>query len=433
MAVEALSGGDASATASVPSFRIRWPTLLPPARLTWLALAVLGGYEAYYLGGLGIPSLVGLPIVAVVTDLIFQRVRFPHLRVPDAAIVTGRFLALLLAPTAPLLLTGSVTFAAVGLRHALRYKGRPWFNPAAAGVVLGTLFLGLAPAWWVGIGPDGEIAMVVLGALLIARTPTSWRLPAVFLLTYSLLSVVQHVFVGASTDPQILLLQAIDPATVFFALFMVPEPRSSPGAVHQQVLFAGIVGIAAAFLPLVLPTLGVLVSLLGGNLLAVTLRRTPRTAPEATPAARSTKRTGRARRAAVRAEKERPRPSARWPIAYRIAATVLVFIVLGGVVSANQSPHAAAPVFKVTAPTGGGSSGVSTACATDNSTISSSTLGSLHKLLGPSVILHYNTQTGIVVFYDPVNHVTVTESDLYEDYGFAEFNGDDYAVSGCAP
>jgi hypothetical protein len=31
-----------------------------------------------------------------------------------------------------------------------------------------------------------------------------------------------------------------------------------------------------------------------------------------------------------------------------------------------------------------------------------------------------------------VNQVTVTESDLYEDYGFAEFNGHDYAVSGCA-
>ncbi|HYA70113.1 MAG TPA: hypothetical protein VEH28_01920, partial [Thermoplasmata archaeon] len=60
------------------------------------------------------------------------------------------------------------------------------------------------------------------------------------------------------------------------------------------------------------------------------------------------------------------------------------------------------------------------------------TLAELHKLLGPSVILSYDASTGVVVFYDPVNQVTVTESDLYEDYGFAEFNGDDYAVSGCA-
>jgi hypothetical protein len=48
------------------------------------------------------------------------------------------------------------------------------------------------------------------------------------------------------------------------------------------------------------------------------------------------------------------------------------------------------------------------------------------------VILSYDSSTGVVVFYDPVNQVTVTETDLYEDYGYAEFNGDDYAVSGCS-
>jgi hypothetical protein len=57
----------------------------------------------------------------------------------------------------------------------------------------------------------------------------------------------------------------------------------------------------------------------------------------------------------------------------------------------------------------------------------------LHKALGPSVLLSYDANTGLTVFYDPVNQVTVTETDLYEDFGYAEFNGDDYAVSGCSP
>jgi hypothetical protein len=65
--------------------------------------------------------------------------------------------------------------------------------------------------------------------------------------------------------------------------------------------------------------------------------------------------------------------------------------------------------------------------------IPASTAKSLHQRLGPSVLLSYDGSTGVVKFYDPVNHVTVTETDLYEDYGFAEFNGDDYAVSGCSP
>ncbi len=405
---------------------------LPPARLVAIFLAGLGAYEVYYLGGLGAYTLLALPIFAAAVDLAFQRARFPHLRFPDAAIATGLFLALLFPPSAPLVFAGTATFVAIGVRHVLRLRGRPWFNPAITGVVVGTLFLGLAPAWWVGIGPFGEVAMLVLGGLLIVRTPSSWRLPAVFLLTYALLSVVQHVFVGATTDARVLLLQAVDPATLFFALFMVPEPRTSPGAAHQQVLYAGIVGIAAAFLPIFLPTLGILVSLLAGNLLAVALRRNA-PAPAATRPATAPGRTGRGKRSAARGAKPAPGPAARWPIAYRVSAGLLVLVVLGAVVAANPATHATAPLFKVTAPGGGGGGGVTAACQSDNTSIPSSDLTTLHKLLGPSVILSYSSQTGVVVFYDPVNQVTVTESDLYEDYGFAEFNGDDYAVSGCAP
>lgn len=72
-------------------------------------------------------------------------------------------------------------------------------------------------------------------------------------------------------------------------------------------------------------------------------------------------------------------------------------------------------------------------CQKDNSSISSATLASLHRALGPSDVLSYNARTGVVVFYDPINAVTVTETDLYEDYGYAEFNGDDYTASGCVP
>ena len=87
------------------------------------------------------------------------------------------------------------------------------------------------------------------------------------------------------------------------------------------------------------------------------------------------------------------------------------------------------PVVQLQGPGGGGSL---SGCQSDNPSIPASTLASLHKALGPSVILSYDGSTGVVVFYDPVNQVTVTESGLYEDFGYAEFNGDDYVVSGCA-
>jgi len=402
----------------------------PPVRLAWIFLAALGGYESHYLQGLGATSLLAVPLVAAVVDVAFQRARFSQLRFPDAALVTGLFVALIFPPTAPLLLTGTAVFAAVGIRHSVRFRGRPWLNPAVSGVVLGTLLLGLAPAWWVGIGPYGELAMLTLGALLVLRAPSAWRVPVVFLATYGLLAVVQHLVIGATTDPRVLVLQAADPATLFFGLFMVVEPRTSPSAVHEQVLFAGVVGISAAFLPIFLPTLGVLASLLVGNLLAVALRRS-RAESHAVPSA-STPRATRARRVATLAARSPTRASPRWPVGYRVAASIVVLIVLVGVAAVNPVARSNLPVFKVTPPSPGGG-GVSASCQSDNPSISSSDLATLHQALGPSVILSYNAANGVVVFYDPVNQVTVTESDLYEDYGFAEFNGDDYAVSGCAP
>lgn len=410
-----------------------WIRYLPPVRLTWLFLAGLGAYESYFLLGLGTASLIALPLTAALVDLALQRVRFPRLRFPDAALVTGLFLALLFPPVAPLLATGAVAVATIVLRHALRFRGRPWFNPAAFGVLLGTLLLGLAPAWWVGIGPFGEAAVVALGLLLIARAPQTWRLPAVFLASYGVLAVVQHVVVGTTTDPRLLALQVADPATLFFALFMVAEPRTAPGAAHQRVLYAGTIGTAAAFLPLFLPSLGVIVSLLLGNLLALALRRAPAEARIAT-GARAEGRAGRGARATGASRAKDRRTPNRWPVAYRVSAAILVLVVLGAVAGAHPLGGTPAPIVTVQNPvSSGGGSSLSTACQSDNPSIPSSELTSLHKLLGPSVILSYDASTGVVKFYDPVNQVTVTEYDLYEDYGFAEFNGDDYAVSGCAP
>ena len=398
---------------------------LPPARLLWLLLLVLGLYGSNYLSGLGTTAIVVAPLIGGIVDLGFQSARFSRPRFPDAALATGLFIALIFPPTASLVLLAAVTFAAVAFRHVLRYRGHPWFNPAATGVLLGTLFLGLAPAWWVGIGPYGELLLVATGLALVARSPHQWRLPAVFVLSYGLLAVVQHVVAGASLGAHVLLLQAIDPATLFFAFFMVAEPRTAPSAAHEQVLYAGVVGVSAAFLPLFLPSLGILVALLAGNLLAVALRRAGTTSPAGY---RSDS------HAAGRARPARSSASIRWPASYRAGAGVLTVIVVAAVVAANPVAHSAVPLIQTpTPPGGGGGSGSSLAnCQNDSSSIPSGTLSELHKLLGPSVILSYDSSTGVVVFYDPVNQVTVTESDLYEDYGFAEFNGDDYAVSGCA-
>ena len=391
---------------------------LPPVRCTWLALVALAIGSLLDLGGLGVGSLVVLPVVAVATDLAWSRIRFERLRFPDAALVTGLLLALLFPPTVSLAAAGACVLAATSLRHALRFRGHPWFNPAALGVVLGALVFGISPAWWVGVSPTGEIALVVIGVLLALRSPSTWRVPATFFLVYGVVAGLVHFLFGGILSGELLLLYTFDSVALFFGFFMVVEPRTAPSDPALQPMYAGTVAVASVLLSLVMPSLGILIALLFGNLIAIGLRQA---APDRTAAVSASRRPG--RRAVP--------PPVRWSVPRRIGATLLTFLIVGAVALSLPAATVTAPL--VSAPPGVGPTTPSSGCQTDNPSIPAATLSMLHQRLGPSVILSYNPNTGAVVFYDPVNHVTVSEFDLYEDFGYAEFNGDDYAVQGCAP
>ena len=406
------------------AFRSKVSRYLPPARLLWVALAVIAVWGQIYLNWIG-PGAFLLPAIAALIDLGFQRVRFPHVRMPDSAVATGFLVALVLPPTAPLLLSGTVVVAAIALKHALRRKGHPLWNPAALGIFLGAVFLGLAPAWWVDLGTPGLILLPTLGLLLLARDRTRWRSTAAFFVTYGVLASMDHYFFSLITSPEVFVLTVLDPALVFFGLFMASDPRTSMADPAAQPIFGVIVGVLGLGLSFILPTLGLLTALLMGNVIAIALQW--KSVKTTTPQPK---------------KKRRKLPALasadRWTIPRRAGIGFVVLIALTAVAAGTTHNNTPAPVLvapggTVSAPPSGGSSAATGNCQHDNASIPASTLAQLHKMLGPSVILSYDASNGVTVFYDPVNQVTVTETDLYEDYGYAEFNGDDYAVSGCVP
>ncbi len=404
-----------------------------PARLLWIFLLALGIYAiAFTLQGSGIIPIIALPALAVETDILFQMLRYRRIRAPDAAMATGLLLALLLPPTVPLLQAAGVASAAIALRHVLRIQDRPVFNPAAAGVLMGALFFGLAPSWW---GSIGMWLVVVLGVVLTLRTPGSWRIPLAFFLAYATLSILGNLILGEVTSPMVLLLGAVDPAVLFFGFFMVPEPRTSAVRPTDRWIFGLVVGVATGLLPAVLPSLAPLVALLLGNGVAVALRRSrgveaPTVEPKAKAATRRPSRRDRVRRHRqpvvhdLRSE---------WKTPQRVASGILVVVLLGGMGLALNAPTATPfTAVRPNLPVSVGNVTATSNCTTDNPSVPADVVSFLHQRLGPSVILSADTSTGTVVFYDPVNHATITETNIYEDYGFAEFNGDDYAVMGCS-
>jgi len=386
-----------------------------------MTLALLGSSAAVFkLQGLGLAPLVALPLIAATMDAILQYFRFSFVRVPDAAITTGLLLALLLPPTVPLAQAGAVTVAAVTLRHALRSKERPLYNPAALGVLVGALVFGMAPAWW---GAIQATLVVSLGTLLTLRTPGSWRLPVGFLAAYAAVTLSEGFLFSGVTSARALLLGFLDPSILFFALFMVPEPRTSPSRRGARLAFGALVGVATAALPALVPSLAPLVALLLGNLV-VTLPRLGHSAPR--PATTGTERARRReRRRELLASGLRPD----WTTGKGVTAGLLAFALLGATALASTGPSATPfGAFSTSFPT----TGLSKGCALDNPSVASDILAFLHQRLGPSVILSANPARGTVVFYDPVNNATITETDVYEDFGYAEFNGDDRVVMGCA-
>lgn len=273
-----------------------WKRYLPPVRLVWLFLGIIlasvGGFDSWTIAG----PLLTIPIVGAITDMAFQRVRFPRLRFPDAALATSLFLSLIIWPTTTDLALLSIAVVAVGLRHVVRVSSHPLLNPAAAGITIATVLFALPTSWHVGLTPVDAAVIAILGAILIVRAPHTWRMPVFYFATYLPITVAITLVLGAGAHlPLLLEVGALGPASVFFGMFMVTEPRTAPTARRAMALFAAIVGISSGLLPLVfteVPTLGALgvlapfLALFVGNVMTAVLpsaRGTGRAAPKPAP------------------------------------------------------------------------------------------------------------------------------------------------------
>ncbi|MCI4354068.1 MAG: RnfABCDGE type electron transport complex subunit D [Thermoplasmata archaeon] len=303
--VAALQAAPRTATAAVSSasprrkFRVQdiWKRYLPPVRLVWIFLAILtwdgGAFDSAAVAG---PILLILG-VGIMTDLGFQYVRFPKFRIPDTAIATSLFIALIIWPAEASLALASVAVAGVGMRHFFRIGGHPMFNPAALGLTFAVLMFALPNSWHVGVSLQEQVLVAIFGTILIVKAPHTWRFPVFFFAAYiPLVLLIAVAYGGASQLGMIFTTEAIGSQAVFFAFFMVSEPRTAPSSRRAMIFYALMLGGVTAFLPLLfteLPYVGGLgmiapfLALFLGNAYTVLApaSRGQRKAPAAKPAA----------------------------------------------------------------------------------------------------------------------------------------------------
>jgi Na+-translocating ferredoxin:NAD+ oxidoreductase RnfD subunit len=194
--------------------------------------------------------LVGAGVAAAV-DMSLARWRRAGWILPDGAVITGLIIAMVLRPQEPLYVVALTSAMAIGSKYLLRSHWSNVFNPAALALVASSLLFDTGQSWWGALpdlGPVGVGVLVATGGFVADRLNKS-PMVLVFLLTYFLLFVVASFFDVGSTAAEIFRTPDLQ-AALFFALFMLDDPPTSPVRYEDQAVYA-IVVATVAYLALV--------------------------------------------------------------------------------------------------------------------------------------------------------------------------------------
>ncbi len=173
--------------------------------------------------------------ITIGTDFLFAGLRAKPFFFPSAAIVSAIIIALLTSPNSPwyqIILPGVL---AMFSKNFLRTGDKHIFNPAAFGLLLGGIILGQNTSWW-GVSWQ-QLASQPL-AFIILLTP--FLVSALRLRRYFIQLAFLLVLAFFKVAP-------LDPALLFFAAVMLPEPMTTPVRPISQLIF----GAAVALLSLI--------------------------------------------------------------------------------------------------------------------------------------------------------------------------------------
>jgi enediyne biosynthesis protein E5 len=220
-----------------------------PKGLLIIILAVLVLLAAPHEGTrLVAPGLAGAVLAAGAIDLFVLRKKQNSWTVPDGAVLTGLFVAMVMSPHQPWYVFASASAVAVLSKYLFRTQSANVFNPAALGLVASFYMFGAGHNWWGALPtlhPAALVVVVVTGVFITDRV-NKIPLVLVFLGVYYALFTLT-AFLG---DPQRVaeIYRAPDiHAVLFFAFFILTDPPTSPVRYPDQI-FCGVLVAVASYL-----------------------------------------------------------------------------------------------------------------------------------------------------------------------------------------
>jgi len=211
-----------------------------------LALLVFAAAGAYTYGpSQTLPQVLIAVAAANAFDMAAKYIKTRKIVFTKSATITGLFIGLLLGLSSEYYLPVAAAAVAIASKHLINVKGRHVFNPA----LLSMLFLWVAfsalPAWWGSFAfPTQQfpwlnlLVVAALGVVIMVRQKR-YDLVLPFVGAFMLLSFVTNTLLAGS-----LLVPIIDSTTLFAAMFMLVEPKTSPLFSRARIFY----GVVAATL-----------------------------------------------------------------------------------------------------------------------------------------------------------------------------------------
>lgn len=229
-----------------------------------LLLTVPAAHHAGWM--LVLPGLLAAITAAMITDTPLLRWRDGQWTVPDGALLTGWLVGLVLSPHVPWIVAGATGALGIVAKHTLRVRRANVLNPAAAALVGSYYLFDTGQSWWGALPelPAPWLVLSVVTGLFITRRLHKLPLVLAFLGAHFTFGTMA-AFAG---DPARLaeLYRSPDVHMVlFFALFMLTDPPTSPPKPADQIVF-GVMAAMASFALFML--VGAVYFLLGGLLVA---------------------------------------------------------------------------------------------------------------------------------------------------------------------
>lgn len=221
--------------------------LKTPKGLLTIALILLTAIAAPHEGiRVVAPGLLGAVAVAATLDVLILRTRHTRWEFPSGAVLTALIVAMVLSAQTPWYVVVLTSTLAVVSKYIVRTRAGNVFNPAALAIVATFPVFHAGQSWWGALpelAPIGQAALVLTGVFIADRV-NKMPLVLAFLASYYFLFTLTAFLSDPAWVSEVFRTPDLQ-AVLFFALFILTDPPTSPVKYRDQLVFAVVVAVAS--------------------------------------------------------------------------------------------------------------------------------------------------------------------------------------------